>query len=63
MRQVIQGKETELGFTLESRRSIKYSPEALTDMDFADDIPLLSDEKYQTQMLLHRVESETEKVG
>jgi len=35
----------------------------LTDLDFVDDICLLSNEMYQAQHLLARIETECEKVG
>ena len=63
MRQAISGKEEELGFTLHPRKSRRHPKVVLTDLDFADDIALLSDEIEQAQELLSRVESECKKVG
>ena len=52
------GKEEELGFTVTPRRSRRHPKEALADLDFADDIALLSDAVHQAQELLLRVETE-----
>ena len=57
------GKEEELGFTLTPRRSRRHPKEVLADLDFADDIALLSDAIEQAQELLLRVETECNKVG
>ena len=48
----IDGREEELGFHLVKRRSRRVGPEVVTDMDFADDIALLSEEIEQAQELL-----------
>ena len=61
MRRAIEGKETELGFELERRRSRRHPAVAICDLDFADDI--LSEEIDQAQELLTRVEHESAKVG
>ena len=63
MRNAIEGKKEELGFHLERRRSRRTVPVVLTDMDFADDIALVSQEINDAQELLSRVESEANKVG
>ena len=57
------GKEEELGFTITPRRSSRSPKQALSDLDFADDISLLSDEIKQAEELLHRVEYQCSKVG
>ena len=44
MRHAVNGHEVDLGFELERRRSHRQPPVAVTDMDFADDIPLLTEE-------------------
>ena len=44
LRKAINGREEELGFTITPRKSRRYPKEALTDLDFADDISLLSDQ-------------------
>ena len=48
--------ESELGFTLERSRSRRYPKEVVTDLDFVDDITLLSDTPQAAQTLLHSVE-------
>ena len=48
-REVIDGREEKLGFQLVERQSRRIGPEVLTDLDFADDIALLSDEVLQAQ--------------
>ena len=63
MRKALLDKEQELGLTLKPRQSRRHSKEVLTDLDFADDIALLSDEIQQAQELLLRVRSECKKVG
>ena len=40
-----------------------YHPVNITDLDFADDIALLSDEIEQAKQLLARVEEEAAKIG
>ena len=57
------GKEEELGFTITPRRSRRHPKETIADLDFADDISLLSDAIQQAQELLFRVEDECHKVG
>jgi len=57
------GKEEELGFSITPCKSRRHKKEVLADLDFADDISLLSDAIVQAQELLHRVEHECNKVG
>ena len=63
LKKAMDGCEDELGFTLTPRRSRRHPKEVLADLDFADDIALLSDAINQAQQLLHRVEGECLKVG
>ena len=63
MRKAITGKEEELGFQLARRQSRRIGPRVLTDLDFADDIALLSEEVHQAQELLNRVEKSVASVG
>ena len=42
LRKAISGREQELGLTLTPRRSSRHPAVVLTDLDFADDISLLS---------------------
>ena len=57
------GKEEELGFTITPRKSRWHKKDVLADLDFADDISLLSDAIVQAQEILLRVEHECNKVG
>ena len=59
----ISGKEEELGLTLTPRRSRRIPAESLCDLDFADDIVLMSNAAIQAQQLLMRVERECKGVG
>ena len=63
LRNAISGREQELGFTLTPKKSSRRPAEVLTDLDYADDISLLSDNMDQAQLLLSRVELECAKVG
>ena len=59
----IGDKTAELGLTLHQRKSSRYPAKAITDLDFADDIVLMSDTVEQASILLQRVERECEAVG
>jgi hypothetical protein len=63
MRTALGDKEEDLGFTIHPRRSRRHPKEALADLDFADDIALLSDTVAEAQELLTRVETACKKVG
>ena len=63
MRQAIGDQELDLGFKLDKRRSRRQQPIAITNLDFADDIALLSEEIRKAQELLTRVENEAAKIG
>ncbi len=63
LRKAIHGKEEELGFCLKKRRSRRVGPEVITDLDFADDIALLSEQIRQAQELLNGVEVQCGKIG
>ena len=63
LRKAINGHEEELGFSSVPSRSRRLHPTVLTDLDFADDIALLSNTVSQARELLLRVESECKKVG
>ena len=63
LRKAMKGKEEELGFTITPRKSSRHPKEVLADLDFADDIALLSDQIKQAQELLTNVETECKKVG
>lgn len=63
LRKAMAGKEEELGFTITPRKSRRHPKQVLADLDFADDISLISDEIKQAQELLLNVEDECWKVG
>ncbi len=63
LRKAIHGKEEELGFCLKKRRSRRVGPETITDLDFADDIALLSEQIAQAQSLLSGVDIQCGKIG
>ena len=63
LRGALDGCEDQLGFTISTRRSKRQSAVTLTDLDFADDIALLSDKIEQAQSILSRVQRECQKVG
>ena len=63
LRKAIIGREEELGFLLESRRSRRYQAKCLTDLEFADDIMLASNEISQAQELLSCVERFSYEIG
>ena len=54
---------TELGFTLEKSRSSRYPAKMITDVDYADDLALLSDTIDEASRLLHHVEDAASKIG
>ena len=63
LREALSGKEEELGFHLKERQSRRVGPICLTDLDFADDIALVSHEIDQAQQMLTRVETSAANVG
>ena len=63
LRKAIDGKEEQLGFLLDRRRSSRVPAKLICDLDFADDIVLLSSELEQAKQLVLNVEAECRKVG
>ena len=63
LRTAIDGREEDLGFHLEKRKSRRVGPEVIIDLDFDDDIALLSEEIQQALELLSRVETSVGNVG
>ena len=63
LRKAISGREGELGFTITPRRSRRHQAVVQTDLDFADDIALLSNDISQAQELLNQVQAESKKIG
>ena len=63
MRKAIEGKEEEFGFTITPQQSRRVRAKMITDLDFADDIALLSNLIEQAKQLLLAVEKECNAVG
>ena len=63
MRKAIEGREEAFGFTITPRKSRRNPARTITDLDFADDIALISNLIDQAQELLSTVEEECKKVG
>ena len=63
LRQAINGREEELGFQLHRRQSRRKGPVVVTDLDFVDDIALLSEQINQAQDLLTNVETSAAQIG
>ncbi len=63
LRTALEGREQELGFTINPRKSSRHPKTTLADLDFADDMALLSDEVEQAQEMLHQVQAACKRVG
>ena len=63
LRRAIEGREEELGLTLQKHASRRVAAKMVTDLDFADDISLLSDTVEQACTLLLAVEKECKNIG
>ena len=63
LRKTFEGRETELGFTLHRQRSRRVPAVCVTDLDFADDIAVITEEISQAQEILTSLELEAENVG
>ena len=63
MRQTYTGREEELGFQLYRQRSRRFPAVSVTDLDFADDLALITEEMEQAQEVILKLEEEAEKVG
>ena len=63
LRKCFTGKEETLGFKLDRRRSKRVPPTVLTDLDFADDLAVFTEDIWQAQELLNLLETEASKVG
>ena len=63
LRQAISGREEELSFTLIPRKSRRIRPVMITDVDFADDIALISNTAEKAVALLSAVKSECANLG
>ena len=63
MRQAIGGHEYEFGFEITKKQSRLHSATVLTDLSYADDIALVSQEVEQAQIMLTNIEIEVAKIG
>ena len=63
MRKTYQNREVELGFQLRKRQRRRMTPITITDLNFADDLALITEEKEQAQDILNILEHEAGKVG
>ena len=63
MRKAIGEDNDKLGFTVNNRLCSRKPAEVITDLDFADDIALLSDTNKEAQELLTRVEKAASSTG
>ena len=63
LQKAMQGREEGLGFCLKKWQSRHMGPVVLTDLDFTDDITLLSGEILQAQELMKRVKTESLSIG
>jgi exonuclease III len=52
-----------LGFTLQKARSSRYPAKTITDVDYADDLALLSDTISDANRLLHLIETAASEIG
>ena len=62
-RQVIGNDALDLGFKIDRKRNRRHNPDVITDLDFADDIALVTEELEQAQDFLHRVLENAAKIG
>ena len=63
MRKTYQGRKEELEFHLQKRQSRRVLPIIVTDLDFADDLALITEQTEQAQEVLTRLEQEAGKAG
>ena len=63
MTRVLDGREEDLGFKIDRRRSRRHHPVLIIDTDFADDIAIITGQIHQDQEMLASVELEAAKIG
>ena len=63
MRQATGNDALELEFKLDRKRSRRHNPDVITDLDFADDIALVTEELEQAQDFLHCVQENAAMIG
>ena len=57
------GHNTELGFTLIQKISIRYPATYITDIDYADDIDFITDTLKYAKILLHQIDEIANDIG
>ena len=63
MRQAIGNDALELAFKLDRKKSRRQNLNLITDLDFTDDIALVTEELEQAQDFLHCVQENPQKIG
>ena len=63
MRMAVKGKQLDLGFELTRKQSRRVPAKVITDLSYADDIALISQDIEQAQELLSNVETQALKLG
>ena len=56
-------KNSELGFTLQEQRSRRYPAVKITDVDYADDLAVLTNNVQDAMSLLHKIEEAASEIG
>ena len=62
MRMAVKGKQLDLGFELTRKQSRRVPAKVITDLSYADDIALISQDIEQAQELLSNVETQALKL-
>ena len=55
-------RNNDLGFTLIERRSKRYPAIQITDVDYADDLAIITDKTSEAIILLHKIEKTTKEI-
>ena len=63
MRMAVKGKQLDLGFEITRKQSRRVPEKVITDLSYADDIALISQDIEQAQELLSNVETQALKLG
>ena len=63
LRMTFKDKEDDLGLEIQQRKSRRHKAIKVTDLDYADDLALISEQIDQAQESLNRLETEAEVVG
>ena len=63
MRRAIGNDAQEIGFKLDHKKSRRHNPDITTNLDFADNIALVTEEMEEAQDFLHRVQHNATKIG